>query len=134
MGNSKKLPFSSSSHVSTFPLEIIHSDVWTSPILFVSGCNIMSFLLMISQAIHGFFQFLLNLMFLNASLNSNYLLKIYCQEKSSISNLMEAKSFAAFALKNFSSPMELCIIFHSHTPLNKMGLPNANIDMLLKLV
>ena len=91
-------------------------------------------LLMISHAIHGIFQFMLNLLFLSASLNSSFLLKIYCQEKSSISNLMEVENFAAFAFKTFSSPMELCIIFHAHKPLNKMGPPNANIGMLLKPV
>ena len=37
MGKSKKLPFYCSSHVSVTPLEIIHSDIWTSPVPSISG-------------------------------------------------------------------------------------------------
>ena len=32
-------PFSSSNRVSTQPIELIHIDVWTSPILSISGCK-----------------------------------------------------------------------------------------------
>lgn len=34
---SKKLPFSSSTHISTKLLQLIHTDVWTSPVQSVSG-------------------------------------------------------------------------------------------------
>jgi hypothetical protein len=37
MGKSKKLPFYCSSHVSVSPLEIIHLDIWTSPVPSVSS-------------------------------------------------------------------------------------------------
>jgi hypothetical protein len=34
-----KLPFPKSQIVSQFPLELVHSDVWTSPIFSISGCK-----------------------------------------------------------------------------------------------
>jgi hypothetical protein len=37
LGKRKKLPFSSSTCISTTPLQLIHTDVWTSPVLFVRG-------------------------------------------------------------------------------------------------
>jgi hypothetical protein len=39
LGKSKQLLFSASSRVSTSPLELIHSDVWTSPVPSMSGCR-----------------------------------------------------------------------------------------------
>jgi hypothetical protein len=39
LAKSKKLPFSSSRRVSKAPLEIVHSDVWTSPVVSISGCR-----------------------------------------------------------------------------------------------
>jgi hypothetical protein len=37
LGKSKKLPFHGSSRVSIAPLELIHTDIWTSPVSSVSG-------------------------------------------------------------------------------------------------
>lgn len=39
LGKSKQLPFSSSTQVSTGPLELTHIDLWTSPIPSTSGCK-----------------------------------------------------------------------------------------------
>jgi len=39
LAKSKKLPFSDSTRISSHPLELIHSDVWTSPILSLGGCK-----------------------------------------------------------------------------------------------
>jgi transposase InsO family protein len=39
LGKSKQLPFSESNRVSISPLEIIHSDVWISPVPSLSGCK-----------------------------------------------------------------------------------------------
>jgi transposase InsO family protein len=39
VSKSKKLPFSASTRQSTSPLALIHSDVWTSPIVSVGGCK-----------------------------------------------------------------------------------------------
>lgn len=39
LGKSTRLPFSSSDHVSYFPFQLVHCDVWTSPIMSVSGCQ-----------------------------------------------------------------------------------------------
>ena len=36
-GKSKRLPFSSSTRISTTPLRLIHTDVWTSPVPSVRG-------------------------------------------------------------------------------------------------
>jgi len=33
----KRLPFNSSSRILVHPLELIHTDIWTSPIKYVSG-------------------------------------------------------------------------------------------------
>jgi transposase InsO family protein len=38
-GKSKKLPFAPSSRISLSPLELIHSDVWTSPTISIGGCR-----------------------------------------------------------------------------------------------
>jgi hypothetical protein len=39
LGKGKSLPFSSSNHVSISPLELIYSDLWTSPMTSLSGCK-----------------------------------------------------------------------------------------------
>jgi hypothetical protein len=39
LGKSKQLPYSAASRGSTKPLEVIHSDVWTSPVPSLSGCK-----------------------------------------------------------------------------------------------
>jgi hypothetical protein len=39
LGKAKQLPFSDSARVSSAPLELIHSDVWTSPVHSMSGCR-----------------------------------------------------------------------------------------------
>jgi len=39
LGKSKQLPFSNYTRCTLSPLELIHSDVWTSPIPSVSGCR-----------------------------------------------------------------------------------------------
>jgi transposase InsO family protein len=39
VSKSKKLPFLDSNRVSTHPLALVHSDVWTSPILSTGGCK-----------------------------------------------------------------------------------------------
>lgn len=38
LGRSKRLPFTDSTRVSSYPLDIIHCDVWVSPILSHGGC------------------------------------------------------------------------------------------------
>jgi transposase InsO family protein len=39
VSKSRKLPFSDSLRRSTHPLELIHSDVWTSPVVSIGGCK-----------------------------------------------------------------------------------------------
>jgi hypothetical protein len=39
LGKAKQLPISESNRSSSSPLEIIHSDVWTSPVPSLSGCK-----------------------------------------------------------------------------------------------
>jgi hypothetical protein len=39
LAKSKQLPFSNLCRVTKSPLEIIHTDVWTSPIPSISGCK-----------------------------------------------------------------------------------------------
>jgi len=39
LGKGKRQPFHASNRVSLSPLELIHSDIWTSPITSVSGCK-----------------------------------------------------------------------------------------------
>jgi hypothetical protein len=39
VSKSKKLSFPTSTRISTHPLELIHSDVWTSPIVSIGGCK-----------------------------------------------------------------------------------------------
>jgi hypothetical protein len=39
LAKNRQLPFNNSQHVTTSPLEIIHSDIWTSPVLSISGCK-----------------------------------------------------------------------------------------------
>jgi hypothetical protein len=39
LGKSKQLPFMDSTRISEFPLDLIHSDVWTSPVPSLSGCK-----------------------------------------------------------------------------------------------
>jgi hypothetical protein len=37
LAKSRKLPFCDSSHVTSAPLELIHSDIWNSPVLSTNG-------------------------------------------------------------------------------------------------
>jgi hypothetical protein len=39
LGKSKRLPFSPSTRISSHLLELIHTDLWTSPISSISGCK-----------------------------------------------------------------------------------------------
>jgi hypothetical protein len=39
LGKITRLPFSASNIISSHPLELIHSDVWVSPVTSVSGCK-----------------------------------------------------------------------------------------------
>jgi hypothetical protein len=39
LGKSKRLPFSASTRISMTPLELVHTDLWTSPIPSISGCR-----------------------------------------------------------------------------------------------
>ena len=39
LGKSKRLPFNASNRISSQPLELIHTDLWTSLIPSVSGCK-----------------------------------------------------------------------------------------------
>jgi hypothetical protein len=39
LGKHKRQPFSSSNRTSTQPLQLIHTDVWNSPVQSVSGCR-----------------------------------------------------------------------------------------------
>jgi hypothetical protein len=39
LGKSKKQPFHASNRISSQPLQLIHTDVWTSPVQSVSGCK-----------------------------------------------------------------------------------------------
>ena len=39
LGKSKRQPFHSSTHLSTTPLQLVHTDIWTSPVQSMSGCK-----------------------------------------------------------------------------------------------
>jgi hypothetical protein len=39
LGKSKRQPFNNSTRISLQPLDLIHSDIWTSPITSISGCK-----------------------------------------------------------------------------------------------
>jgi len=39
LGKSRKLPFSASTRTSMSPLELVHTDLWTSPVPSISGCK-----------------------------------------------------------------------------------------------
>jgi hypothetical protein len=39
VAKSRQLPFLHSQHVTTSPLELLHSDIWCSPVSSLSGCN-----------------------------------------------------------------------------------------------
>jgi hypothetical protein len=39
LGKSVRLSFSDSEHVSFFPFQLVHCDIWTSPVLSLSGCK-----------------------------------------------------------------------------------------------
>jgi hypothetical protein len=54
MAKSKKLPFSDSHRKSTHPLELIHSDVWTSPIMSPGGCKFYVVFIDDHSVFHGY--------------------------------------------------------------------------------
>ena len=39
LGKSKRKSFHSSTHLSTIPLQLVHINIWTSPVQFMSGCK-----------------------------------------------------------------------------------------------
>lgn len=53
LGKHVRLPFTSSEPKSFFPFQLIHSDVWTSPVLSNSGINIMLCFWMMSRTMFG---------------------------------------------------------------------------------
>jgi len=73
LGKSKQLPFSDSSRESTAPLEIIHSDVWSTSTPSLSGCRY--YVIFIDDFFFifvGCFLFQISLMFILHLLNSSF--------------------------------------------------------------
>ena len=74
INKSHKLPFAKSSITSSSPLDIIFSNVWTSPIYLLMVFTTLLFLLTITQSIFGFTCYVGNQIFIPPlSLSSNLL-------------------------------------------------------------
>ena len=57
-GKNVRLPFSSSSTIVTEPFQIIHSDIWTSPVLSNSGYKYYLLSLITSLTTYGFIHYI----------------------------------------------------------------------------
>lgn len=60
-GKHTKLPFTSSVTSTHFPFDIVHSDIWTSPVPSYDVINIMCFFLITSLIFCGLFLYLISL-------------------------------------------------------------------------
>lgn len=71
LAKSRQLPFPKSQTVTQSPLELVHSDIWTSPVISISGCKYYGIFVDGFLGILGYFLLNKNLTYLNALSNSN---------------------------------------------------------------
>jgi hypothetical protein len=128
LGKSKQLPFSKSSRVSTSPLELIHSDVWTSHVPSLSGCRFYVIF------VDDFSRFTWLYPIINKSEVFNYFVKfkllVEKQFPLALNNFKQTMEVNTppHNLKIFLSNMGFFIVSLAHIPLSKMALLKGNID------
>jgi hypothetical protein len=131
IAKSKKLSFSDSHRISTHPLELIHSDVWTSPILSLGGCKY--YVIFIDD--HSRFTWLYPLR------NKSDVLPCFVKFKNLVENLFSSSIFQLIMEENMSqlhskpSPPLMASYTDSpvHIPLNKMISLKGSTDISHKL-
>jgi hypothetical protein len=109
------------------PLYVVYSDLWGHPQLFLRmGFTIMYILLMNFLSFLGFIFFVPKMNLLMCSQNLNVKLRIFL-----------ALLLRSYKRMEVRSSSHLLDFFHksyikslAHTPLNKIGLPSENIDIL----
>ena len=128
LGKSKQLPFSESSRVSTSPLELIHSDVWTSPVPSMSGCRFYVIF------VDDFNRFTWLYPIINKSEVFNYFVKFkLLVEKLFSTSIKQLQTdnggeYTSSQFKNFLVQHGIFIVSLVHIPLSKMALLKGNID------
>jgi hypothetical protein len=131
LGKHIKLPFVASSSMTCMPFDIIHSDLWTSPVLSSSGHRYyVLFLDDFSKYLwtfpiaknHKFFPFLQNYKRI-LELNLNVTLKV-C-------NVIMGKNLITICFGNFVIPMALHFVSRVHTLHLKMGKSKEKFDPLI---
>jgi len=96
-----KLPFQLSNYASNNPLDLINSDVWSSPIASMRDSKYYVYLLMITPDTHGLFLRIIRAKSLVFLSNSKHLLKICFLLKSKPYNLMVVENTLNILFNNF---------------------------------
>ena len=124
-GKHVRLPFSSSSFSSTFPFELLHCDLWTSPILSISGFKY--YLVILDDYTHFIWTFPLRNKSDTHTVLTNFQRYVATHFLLPIRFLQcdNGKEFNNIANRNLSSNTAFSFGSHVHTPHHKMAKLNA---------
>jgi len=112
---SRQLPFSHSQHVTTSPLELLHSDIWCSPVSSLSGCNYYVVFVDDFSRYSWFFPLI----------HKSEVLGCFIK-------LTEGENTHLMPSQIVCPNMVFFIESAAHIHPKNMGLPKENIDILLK--
>jgi hypothetical protein len=126
LGKSKRQPFSSSNRVSTHPLQLIHTYVWTSPISFVSGYKYYVIFIDDFSRFSWLYPLYAKSKIFDHFVNLNSWLRINFLPPLNNYSLMEVESIILSNFNHFCTNMGLFTESLVHTHLNKMDLQKEN--------
>lgn len=133
MGKSSRLSLTSSINKSSHVLEVIYSDVWVPPPLFLlMAINIMSYLLILILNIYGIFQWLASLKCLVYFRNLNCLSKTNLIVK--LKRSIRTRVVNITLCPNFFNHMEFIVVYHVHIHMNNLAWLNDVKNILWRLV
>jgi hypothetical protein len=132
VAKSKKLPFPDSHRISTHPLELIHSDVWTSRIVSLGGCKYYVLFVDDYSRFSRIYPLKVKSDVLSYFINFKNLIENLFF--SSIKHLVtdNGGEYTSMAFKHFTKHMAFYIGSLAPIPPNRMESPSQNIDTSLK--
>jgi hypothetical protein len=133
LGKNARLPFQSSQTLSYFPFQLLHLDVWTSPVVSISGYQY--YLVVLDDFSHYVWTFpcATNLMSSLSSLNFLPMSKLNSSAPFWHFKLIMGASSTMFPCDPFSLPVALSFAFLVLTRASKMGKPSVPFAHLMRV-
>lgn len=133
LGKHAKLPFVASNSRTFMPFDVIHCDLWTSPVLSSSGHRYYMLLLDDYSNFCGLFFCLKNLNFLRHSLLFEHLSALNLSGTSRPYNVIMVENLIIRHFGNCVKIMVCVFVSRVLTPLHKMGRPSEKFELLITL-